>query len=78
MNRNETRKEIRYNLGHQCIIPTYKCYWKETKDKYKRRDFSWTRYMTRTNCRHLFKDNGHFIFNYKLKKYEHFSKTPAL
>ena len=45
MNRNGTRKETQYNLGHQCIIPTYKCYWKETKDKYKRRDFSWARYM---------------------------------
>ena len=32
--------------------------------------------MTRTNCRHLFKNKGNFIFNYKLKKYEHFSETP--
>ena len=24
VNRNETRKEIQYNLGHRCIIPTYK------------------------------------------------------
>ena len=39
VNRNGTRKEIQYNLGHQCIIPTYKRYWKETKDKYKRIDF---------------------------------------
>ena len=39
LNRNGTRKEIEYNLGYQCIIPTYKRYWKETKDKYKRRHF---------------------------------------
>ena len=32
--------------------------------------------MTRTNCRHLFKNKGNFIFNCKLKKYEHFSETP--
>ena len=76
LNRNGTRKEIECNLGYQCVIPTYKRYWKETKDKYKRRHFYWTRYMTRTNCRHLFKNKGNFIFNYKLKKYEHFSQTP--
>ena len=39
VNRNRTRKEIQYNLGNQCIIPTYKRYLKETKDKCKRRDF---------------------------------------
>ena len=55
LNRNGTRKEVEYSLGYQCVIPTYKRYWKETKDKYKRRHFYWTRYMTRTNCRHLFK-----------------------
>ena len=55
LNRNGTRKKIEYNLGYQCVIPAYKRYWKETKDKYKRRHFYWTRYMTRTNCRHLFK-----------------------
>ena len=54
MNRNGTRKEIHYNLGHQCIIPTYKRYWKEAKDKYKRRDFYWTRYMKGPNCRHIY------------------------
>ena len=32
--------------------------------------------MTRTNWRHLFKNKGSFIFNYKLKKYDHFSETP--
>ena len=35
LNKNGTRKEIEYNLGYQCVIPTYKRYWKETKDKYK-------------------------------------------
>ena len=35
VNRNGTRKEISYNLGYQCIIPTNKCYWKKPKDKYQ-------------------------------------------
>ena len=74
LNKNGTRKEIEYNLGYQCVNPTYKLNWKETKDNYKRRNFYWTRYMTRNNCRHLFKNKGNF--NYKLKKCEHFSETP--
>ena len=36
-----------------------------------------TRYMTRTNLRHLFKNKGNFIYNYKLKKYKHMSETPV-
>ena len=76
MNKNGTRKEIEYNLGYQCVNPTDKRYWKETKDKYKGRNFYWTRYMTRTNCRHLSKNKGNFIFNDKLKKNEHFFETP--
>ena len=68
VNRNETRKEIQYNLGHRCIIPTYKRYWKETKDKYKRRDFYWSRYMTRTNCKYLLKNKGHFMIFIVYKK----------
>ena len=77
LNRNGTRKEIEYKLGYQCVVPTYKRYWKETKDKQKRRNFYWTRYMTRTSCKHLFKNKSNFIFNYKFKKYEHFSETPV-
>ena len=64
LNRSGTRKEIECNLGYQCIIPTYKHYWKETKDKHKRRQFYWTRYMTKTNSRYLFKNKGNFVFNY--------------
>ena len=76
LNRNGARKEIEYNLGHQSIIPTYKPYWRETKNKYKRLHFYQTRYMTKTNCRYLFKNKGNFVFNYKPKKYEHLSGTP--
>ena len=79
LNRNGTRKEISYNLGYQCVSPTWKHYWRKTKDKYKGKvndKFYWTRYMTRTNRRHLFKNKGNFVYNYKLKKYEHMSKTP--
>ena len=32
--------------------------------------------MTWTNRRHLFKNKGNFVYNYKLKKFEHMSKTP--
>ena len=37
LNRNKTRKETDYNLGYQCIVPTDKRYWRETKDKYRRK-----------------------------------------
>ena len=32
--------------------------------------------MTWTYRRHLFKNKGNFVYNYKLKKFEHMSKTP--
>ena len=32
--------------------------------------------MTKTNSRDLFKNKGTFVFNYKLKKYEHLSERP--
>ena len=76
LNRNGTIKETECNIGYQCIIPTYKRYWKETKDKHKRRHFYWARYMTKTNSRHLFKNKDNFVFNCKLKKYGHLSETP--
>ena len=81
LNKNGIRKEIEYNLGYQCIIPTHQRYWKKTKDKYRQRIGIWgiymTRYMTRTNLRHLFKNKGNFIYNYKLKRFEHMSETPV-
>ena len=79
LKRNGTRKEISYNLGYQCVSPIWKHYWRKTKDKYKGKvndKFYWTRYMTRTNRRHFFRNKGNFVYNYKLKKYEHMSKTP--
>ena len=79
LNENGTRKEIKYNLGQQCIIPTNKCYWKKAKDKYRWKignSIYWTRYMTRTNLRHLFRNKGSFVYNFKLKKFEHMSNTP--
>ena len=81
-NRYGTRKLIEYNQGHQCIFPTNKLYWRKTKDKYKRigsgntKRVYWTRYVTWTNRRDLFKNKGNFVYNYKLKKFEHTSKTP--
>ena len=79
LKRNGTRKEISYNLGYQFVSPIWKHYWRKTKDKYKGKvndKFYWTRYMTRTNRRHFFRNKGNFVYNYKLKKYEHMSKTP--
>ena len=32
--------------------------------------------MTWTRQRFLFKNKGNFIYNYKLKKFEHISETP--
>ena len=77
LDRNGIRKESSYNLGYQCVVPTSKRYWRETRDKYKRRPkFYWTRNMTRSNCRHLFRNKCNFVYNYKLKKYKHMSETP--
>ena len=81
-NRNGVRKLIEYNQGHQCIVPTNNLYWRKAKDKYKRigsrntKRVYWTRYMTWTNRRDLFKNEGNFVYNYKPKKFEHMSETP--
>ena len=32
--------------------------------------------MTQYGIRHLFKNKGNSVFNYKLKKYMHLSETP--
>ena len=32
--------------------------------------------MTKTNRRHLFRNKGNFVYNFKLKRYEHMSQTP--
>ena len=32
LNRCGTRKEIEYNLDYQCVIPTYKTYWKKNEE----------------------------------------------
>ena len=73
---------IEYNQGDQCITPTNKLYWTKTKDKYRRissrntKRVYRTRYMTWTNRRDLFKNKGNFVYNCKLKKFEHISKMP--
>ena len=80
LNKNGARKEIEYNLGYQCIIPTNKRYWKKPKDKYRWKignSIYWTRYITRTNLRHLFRSKGNFVYNHKLKKFEHMSNMPV-
>ena len=73
LNTNGTRKLIEYKNGMQCICPTNKPYWKITKHKYKRGAANAKR---RYRQRFLFKNKGNFIYNYKLKKFEHISQTP--
>ena len=46
------------------------------KDKYNLTGVYWTRYMTQYGIRHLFKNKGNLVFNHKLRKYVHISKTP--
>ena len=63
-------------IVYQCILLTLKLYWRKTKDKYKERRVYWTRYMTQYGIRHFFKNKGNLVFNYKLNKSIHLSKTP--
>ena len=78
-NRNGTRKLINYSHGNQCITLSWRHYWKkDVKAKYKSKIgfFYVTRYMTQTNFRHLLKNKGYLVYNYKLKKYRHMNDTP--
>ena len=78
VNKNGTRQKIQYQIGEQCILPTEKRYWRKPKAKYRRKIglLYWTRHMTHTRYRYLFKNKGNFVYNYKLKNYEHMSETP--
>ena len=80
VNRNGTRKLIRYEIGEQCIKPTDKPYWRKPKDKYRHsiqhKKLYWTRYLTFTNQRFLFKNKDNLAYNYKLKKFEDMAETP--
>ena len=78
-NKNGTRKLIDYACGYWCVTPSWRNYWKkDVKAKYQRKigDFYVTRYMTQTKFRHLLKNKGYLVYNYKLQKYEHINKTP--
>ena len=77
-NRNGSRKLVRYEIGEQCVFPTWKRYWKKTRPKYRDKiGFCfWKRHKTQTRHRHLFKSKGNFVYNYKLKKYMHMKFTP--
>ena len=78
VNKNGTRKMIQYQMVEQSIVPTEKRYWRKPKAKYRRKIgfLYWTRHMTHTRFRHLFKNEGNFVYNFKLKKSEHMNKTP--
>ena len=78
-NKNGTRKLIGYACGYWCVTPSWRNYWKkDVKAKYQRKigDFYVTRYMTQTKFRHLLKNKGYLIYNFKLQKYKHINKTP--
>ena len=78
-NKYGTRKLIDYARGYRCVSPSCRNYWKkDVKSKYQRKigDFYVTRYMTQTKFRHLLKNKGYLIYNYKLQKYQHINKTP--
>ena len=78
-NKNGARKFINYANGCQCVTPSWQRYWKKyIKSKYKTKIgfCCWTRYMTQTRDGCLFKNNSYFVYNCKLKKYEHMNDTP--
>ena len=79
-NKNGNRKIIKYELGEQCIKPTNKSYWKKTKDKCRHGHLNnkrqyWTRHLTWTRQRRLFKNKGNSVYNDQLKKFEHMAET---
>ena len=77
-NKNGTRKLIDYARGYRCVTPSWELLGKNVKTKYKREtgDFYVTRYMTQTKFRHLLKNKGYLIYNFKLQKNEHINRTP--
>ena len=44
LNRCGTRKEIEYNLCYQCVISTYKTYWKKTNTDFKTSELIFGKY----------------------------------
>ena len=79
INKNGTRKMIKYEVGEECVVPTWKRYWRKPKQKFRRKIgfMYWTRHMTETRFRYLFKNKGNFVYNYKLRNYEHMNDTPT-
>ena len=78
-NKNGTRKFIEYTNGYQCVTPSWQRYWKkDIKLKYKTKYgfFCWTRYATQTRHRFLLKNKIYYVYNCRLKKYEHMNDTP--
>ena len=78
-NKNGTRKLIDYARGYRCVTPAWRNYWKKdvrAKCQCKICDFYVTRHMTQTKFKHLVKNKGYLIYNFKLEKYEHINKTP--
>ena len=65
-------------MGEQYVVPAEERYCRKPKAKYRRKIgfLYWTRYMTHTRFRHLFKKKSNFVYNCKLKKYKHMNKTP--
>ena len=76
VNKNGTSKEIQYQMGEQCVVPTEKRYWRKPKAKYKRKIgfLYWTRHMTQTRSYkyvHMNETPMHLEFKYmqEIKNY---------
>ena len=71
-NKNGSRKLINYSNGDQCLTPL----WSDNRLNLMSEFFPFTRYMTQTKDRYLFKNKGNCVYNYSLKNYQHLSYTP--
>ena len=76
-NKNGTRKLIDYGRGHRCITPAWNFSWKRNiKKRYFPDNYPRTRYLLNSKYRNFFKNKGNYVYNYKLKVYEHISNSP--
>ena len=63
---------INYSNGDQCLTPL----WPDNRLNLMSEFFPFTRYMTQTKDRYLFKNKGNCVYNYSLKNYQPLSYTP--
>ena len=71
-NKNGSQKLINYSNGDQCLTPS----WTDNRLNLESEFFPFTRYMTQTKDRYLFKNKGNCVYNYSLKQYQRLLDTP--